>query len=615
MEVSEGLEAGLNGTASDADDDPLTYLWSHNSTLTIALDNSTALSTAFTAPLVDANTTVTFTLTANDGTDAASDTVAVTILDIPPVNAPPTVEAGSALEVSEGLEAGLNGTASDADDDPLTYLWSHNSTLTIALDNSTALSTAFTAPLVDANTTVTFTLTANDGTDAASDTVAVTILDIPPVNAPPTVEAGSALEVSEGLEAGLNGTASDADDDPLTYLWSHNSTLTIALDNSTALSTAFTAPLVDANTTVTFTLTANDGTDAASDTVAVTILDIPPVNAPPTVEAGSALEVSEGLEAGLNGTASDADDDPLTYLWSHNSTLTIALDNSTALSTAFTAPLVDANTTVTFTLTANDGTDAASDTVAVTILDVPPVNNIIHDTELTQTFTVLEPTPPLGPRDIGRIVLNSTSPGTIEAAWDAPSEAPVDYRISWAKADESFRTWTDLTGNAFPTVASHAITGLDEGQEYKVIVRARYGGTSGDWSGEVTITVLGVPNDDLPNTRYEQTSTVAVLEPTPPLGPRDIGRIVLNSTSPGTIEAAWDAPSEAPVDYRISWAKADESFRTWTDLTGNAFPTVASHAITGLDEGQEYKVIVRARYGGTSGDWSGEITVTVARTE
>ena len=628
----------------------------------------------------------------------------------PSPNSPPAVDAGSSLEVQEGSEASLSGTASDTDGDPLTYLWSHNSTLVIALDNSTTLSTAFTAPLVDANTTVTFTLTADDGTGTASDTVEVTILDVPPVNAPPTVDAGTTSEVSEGSEASLSGTASDPDGDPLTYLWSHNSTLAIALDNSTTLSTAFTAPLVDANTTVTFTLTADDGTGTASDTVEVTILDVPPVNAPPTVDAGTASEVSEGSEASLSGTASDPDGDPLTYLWSHNSTLAIALDNSTTLSTAFTAPLVDANTTVTFTLTADDGTGTASDTVEVTILDVPD-NELTSDAEPTQTFATLEPTLPLGSRDIGRITLNGTDPGVIVAAWDAPSEAPVDYRVSWAKADEPFLTWTDLTGNAFPAGASHTITDLDEGEEYKVMVRARYGGSAGDWSGVITVTVLsdvtqtanapptveagsslevsegseaslsgtasdpdgdpltylwshnstlaialdnsttlstaftaplvdanttvtftltaddgtGTASDtvevtilDVPDNELtsdaEPTQTFATLEPTLPLGSRDIGRITLNGTDPGVIVAAWDAPSEAPVDYRVSWAKADEPFLTWTDLTGNAFPVGASHTITDLDEGEEYKVMMRARYGGSAGDWSGVITVTVART-
>ena len=429
-------------------------------------------------------------------------------------------------------------------------------------------------------------------------------------------------------------------------------------------------------------------------------------NTPPSINAGPDQTVQEGSTVTLNGTASGQDGGQLAYSWSHDSALDISLANADSLSPAFTAPQVSANTTVTFTLTADDGTDTHSDTVTVTILDVPVVGTPNGRSD-QNTTAVLNPDGPLGPRDIGRITLTSAQPGTIQASWEAPSETPVDYRISWAKAGEPYLTWTDLSGNAFPTDPSRTIADLEEGETYKVMVRARYGGSSGDWSGEITITVarsannpptadagtaqavqegdtvtlngtasdqdddqlayswshdsaldislanadslspaftapqvsanttvtftltaddgtdthsdtvtvtiLDVPVVGTPNGRSDQNTT-AVLNPDGPLGPRDIGRITLTSAQPGTIQASWEAPSETPVDYRISWAKAGEPYLTWTDLSSNAFPTDPSRTIADLEEGETYKVMVRARYGGSSGDWSGEITITVART-
>ena len=131
------------------------------------------------------------------------------------------------------------------------------------------------------------------------------------------------------------------------------------------------------------------------------------------------------------------------------------------------------NTTITITLTVSDGNSTVSDSVDVTVTDAPA--------QVSQS----------DPRGVYRLTLSSTESGVIEAAWDAPREAPIDYRISWAKAGESYRAWTDPDGNAFPTGTSHTISDLDEGEEYKVKVRARYGGTAGDWSGEITITVAG----------------------------------------------------------------------------------------------------------------------------
>ena len=102
-------------------------------------------------------------------------------------------------------------------------------------------------------------------------------------NNPPSVEAGHDQTAGEGTAVTLAGSATDLDGDALTYLWTHDpASLDIALANATSPSTTFTAPLVNATTTVTFTLTADDGTVASSDSVSVTITH----NNPPSVEAG-----------------------------------------------------------------------------------------------------------------------------------------------------------------------------------------------------------------------------------------------------------------------------------------------------------------------------------------
>ena len=81
---------------------------------------------------------------------------------------------------------------------------------------------------------------------------------------------------------------------------------------------------------------------------------------------------------------------------------------------------------------------------------------------------------------------------TIHVTWNGLDGEIRDYRVSWAKVGDSYLTWTDHTGNAFPTNSSHTITDLEEGAEYKVIVRARYqDGPPGPWSGELTVTVEG----------------------------------------------------------------------------------------------------------------------------
>ena len=98
----------------------------------------------------------------------------------------------------------------------------------------------------------------------------------------------------------------------------------------------------------------------------------------------------------------------------------------------------------------------------------------------TPVPTATNTLPPVNNRAIAAVRLSSNQPGVLEVSWDSPSESPRDYRISWAKVGENFKTWTDSSGNAFPTSASHTITGLDKGVRYKVTVRARYQDGSGE---------------------------------------------------------------------------------------------------------------------------------------
>ena len=401
------------------------------------------------------------------GSGGWSDAYTVTVAGTAPdqsANNPPVTDAGDSQTVQEGSTVALSGTASDPDGDTMTYLWSHDSAMDITFSDPSSLAASFTAPAVDADTEVTFTLTVTDDPNTVTDNVIVTIEN----NDPPSIDAGSDQTVQEGATVTLAGTVTD-DGSSLTYAWSHDSDLAISLSDAAALSTTFTAPAVDADTEVTFTLTVTDDPNTVTDNVIVTIEN----NDPPSIDAGSDQTVQEGATVTLAGTVTD-DGSSLTYAWSHDSDLAISLSDAAALSTTFTAPQVDSNTTITITLTVSDGNTTTSDSVDVTVADVPA--------QASQS----------DPRGVVGFTLSSTESGTIEITWDAPGETPRDYRVAWAKAGENFLPKSDLAGNAFPTSSGHTVTNLDEGEEYQVKVRARYnGGGSGDWSDVVTITVMG----------------------------------------------------------------------------------------------------------------------------
>ena len=198
--------------------------------------------------------------------------------------------------------------------------------------------------------------------------VAITVTGIPP-SIPLNIDAGDDQTVPEGATVTLSGIVIDAGSGTPTYSWSHDSSLAIGLANSASPSTTFTAPEVDADTAITFTLTADDGTVTATDSLAVTVTDEPILNSPPVADAGQNKAVQEGRTVTLNGAAIDPDDDDLTYTWSHDSIMEIAFNASLPAAT-FAAPPVDADTTVTFTLTVSDGLATSADAVLVTVKDV-----------------------------------------------------------------------------------------------------------------------------------------------------------------------------------------------------------------------------------------------------
>ena len=143
--------------------------------------------------------------------------------------------------------------------------------------------------------------------------------------------------------------------------------------------------------------------------------------------------------------------------------------------------------------------------------------------------------------------LSSDSPGTIEVSWDEVKPTPTDHRVNWAKSNEDFPTWTDSDGNAFPPGTSYTISGLDEGVEYKVHVRARYSGESaGPWSAKVRIVVASQPAQDEDDVVSGDSDQVEEEEQQNP--DKEIGGLTLSSDSPGTLQVSWDEVK--PTPYR-----------------------------------------------------------------
>ena len=142
-----------------------------------------------------------------------------------------------------------------------------------------------------------------------------------PVDDPPTANAGADQTVDEGATVTLDGSASsDPDGETLTYAWTQTGGPAVTLTGADTATPSFTAPAVDADTPLTFSLEVCDEADptslCATDTVTVTVqdIDVPPVDSPPTANAGADQTVDEGDTVTLDGSASSDPDGETPHL-------------------------------------------------------------------------------------------------------------------------------------------------------------------------------------------------------------------------------------------------------------------------------------------------------------
>jgi hypothetical protein len=358
--ILSGTVVTLNGSASfDGDGDPLTYSWSFTSKpagSAAVLANPTSVTPSFT---VDRDGDYVVQLIVNDGTlDSAPNTAIITSVNVAPVaNAGPD-QGGKA----PGSPITLDGSdSSDANGDPITYSWTFTSRppgSTAVLTNATSVAPTFT---VDHDGDYVVRLIVNDGTvDSAADSVIITSNNVAPVaNAGPD-QGGKA----PGSPITLDGSgSSDANGDPLTYLWSLSTPPGSAavLVGATSVSPTFT---VDRAGTYTAQLIVNDGTvDSAPKSAIITTVNVAPVaNAGPD-QGGQALLSLITLDG---SGSSDANGDPLTYLWSLTKpalSLAVLLD-PTSVSPTF---ILDLPGDYVVELIVNDGTEgSAADSVTIT---------------------------------------------------------------------------------------------------------------------------------------------------------------------------------------------------------------------------------------------------------
>lgn len=172
--------------------------------------------------------------------------------------------------------------------------------------------------------------------------------------------------------------------------------------------------------------------------------------------------------------------------------------------------------------------------------------------EATSSPAPAPPTPtavPVG--EVREVRLSSPARGMLRISWTHTDPAPTDYQVSWAKLNEDFPPPSDDVGNAYPTVASHVVTGLDAGTMYKARIRARH------WDGS--------DGDSIRNGPWSATEAVRVIAP--PFAPTGLTAV---ATHRGVI-LEWDDPGDDTVaSYEVVRAFKDRFGGSHVVHTGSA---------------------------------------------
>lgn len=261
-----------------------------------------------------------------------------------------------------------------------------------------------------------------------------------PINHKPVISLANNFSVDSAQMITIVASATDADNDALTYSWAVDSALTTEATNTANL--AVTASTVTQNTHYVLTLTVSDGNDSVSKSTILTVVAPSTGNTAPVVAIMSNVTVEEAMQASIAVVATDADNDPLTYTWQVPAGLTLT---GTGANITLTAGDVTADTNYTVSVDVSDGTVVTSQSFTVTVTNKTTGGNGTWDSSKIY--------------NTGDIVVYNEI--TYKANWWTKGEQP-DQSGAWSEVipdDGQVRAWrANLIYNDGDQVSHNGIT-------------------------------------------------------------------------------------------------------------------------------------------------------------
>lgn len=193
-----------------------------------------------------------------------------------PSNRAPVLSVSSTVTVNAGESVSVVASATDADNDALTYSWTADAALSVTGENSNTLVIA--APSVTSDAQYLATVSVTDGKAVVSRNVTVNVV-APSTgsNSAPVVAAISDKTVAEDASVAVSVSATDADNDALSYNWTVPAGLTLV---GSGANISLQAGSVDADTSSVVTVEVSDTQATTSVSFNVTVTDSGTTNPP-----------------------------------------------------------------------------------------------------------------------------------------------------------------------------------------------------------------------------------------------------------------------------------------------------------------------------------------------
>jgi hypothetical protein len=457
----------LEGSASsDADGDSLTYAWSQASGPAVTLTNPSNVNPTFTAP--STTSTLVFSLVVNDGhgNSSAPASVTITVQD-----RAPTAMAGSNTSVIPGTAYTLDGSgSSDPDGDTITYAWTQTAGTPVTLDTSVVGKATFTGPTQPG--VLQFSLVVNDGELSSQPSTVMITVTAEPV---PVATAGADQTVPKRSNTVLQGSGTDSNQQPLTYLWQQVAGVPVTIQNATSATASFTAPATTGD--LKFSLTVNDGiNNSMPSTLTVHVIDLAPVVYSVALSPSSPRR-NDPISVAVNAGDPDGDSITLSYVWSRNGTVVAGVTGA-----AYPLGNQVKNDTISVVVTASDGTLSGTGTASVVIADTPAT--LASNAPTSAVFGAA------GSFQVTATDVDGDPTGTIELAY-GPAGMTVSGsgQVSWTPSGPLFdrtvnMSWGVRLHDSPTSTLSGTITVTDPNRKYP-LVRTNVGLATGSSSLDV----------------------------------------------------------------------------------------------------------------------------------